>query len=559
MANKKYIYLASIALLLIIVVSYFYHFRIDLTSEKRYTVSAQTKELMKKADGQLNVTVYLDGDLNPGFIRLKKSTGELLDELSVYAAGSLHVSFVNPSAASDNAEREKNQAALAAKGMVPTVVYERDKEGKSIQKTIFPWLEINYNNKTVRVLLLKNIPGNSGDENLNISVENLEFAVTDGIRRVTNTQVNRIAFVEGHDELNEAETYDISKALSQYFQIDRGAIQTDASILDPYKCIIIARPLKPFTENEKFVIDQYIMNGGKVLWLLDGVRFSKENLSKSGVSPVIEEDVNLSDQLFRYGVRVNPVLLQDVQCASVPVNVAPAGAEPQFEASPWYFAPLLLTSPEHPVTRNVPAVKAEFASALDLVGDNKSVTSSLLLATSNNTHVVGVPSTIDLAQMPKPNDKAYFNTGYVPVAVALEGNFDSDFANRILPKEVRLSKPAQFKSNFTRQIIIACGDMIRNETNGVASDSTTLPLGFDRYTNQQYGNRDFIQNAVLYLTDKEGWMQLRNRTFQLRLLNKDIIQNDRLKWQLINTILPLVVLALFGLLYNLFRRRKYNR
>ena len=549
--------LFPICLFVLALISFFYFFRIDLTSDKRYSIAEQTKSLMDKTDSSLKVVIYLDGDLNPGFMRLKKATAELFDELSVYSNSNIDISYENPSLADSPEQREKKYAELQSRGLLPTAVYELDKEGKSIQKVIFPCIEMSYKGKKVQVCLLKNILGNTGEENLNISVENLEFEITDGIRRLINRDISKIAFIEGHGELTEPETYDISKSLSKYFQIDRGIIASNATILDNYKVIIIAKPTKPFPESDKFIIDQYIMHGGRVLWLLDGVRVSKDNLATIGISPALELDLNLNDQLFRYGIRINPVLLQDVQCASVPVDIAPRGANPQFEPAPWYFAPLLLASPEHPVTRNITEVRSEFCSAIDLVGDNKFVKAQLLLATSDNTHIVGTPTTIDISQKIKPNDKTYFNVGYLPVAVAMEGNFESDFANRMIPKGLTNTSPVLKQSLKTRQIFIADGELIRNET--TKKDSTTIPLGYDRYMNQQFGNKDFIQNAVLYLADNEGWMQLRSRTLKLRLLNKRITNEDRISWQLINVLIPVCLLLIFGIGYQVIRKRKYTR
>ena len=546
-----------ILLVALVIISYFYFFRIDLTSDKRYSIADQTKNLMAKMDAPLEVTVYLDGDLNPGFQRLKKSTAELLDELSVYSDKRITVKYENPSLADSPDQREKKYLELQTRGLNPTAVYERDKEGKSIQKIIFPWIEINYKGKKVPVCLLKNILGNSGEDNLNISIENLEFEITDGIRRLVNTKVSKIAFIEGHGELSEAETYDISKSLSRYFQIDRGVLANNAAVLNDYKAIIIAKPTKPFSESDKFIIDQYIMNGGRVLWLIDGVRIAKENLSTIGLSPAMELDLNLNDQLFRYGVRINPVLLQDVQCASVPVNIAPANATPQFEPTPLYFTPLLLASPEHPVSRNITEVRSEFCSGIDVVGQNKQVSYNLLLASSENTHIIGTPTTIDMSQKLKANDKTYFNVSYVPVAVAMEGNFDSDFANRMVPKGLTNTLPILKQSMKTRQIVVADGDIIRNEVS--IKDSTSIPLGFDRYTNQQFGNKDFIQNAVLYLADNDGWIQLRNRTLKLRLLNKQISSDEKTVWQVVNVLSPIILLALLGIGYQIVRKRKYTR
>ena len=551
--RNLYFIISCVAL---VAISFFFFFRIDLTSDKRYSIAQQTKNLMGNIDEPLEVVVYLDGDLNPGFTRLKKSTSELLEELSVYAKESVKVRFENPSLAENTEQREKKYAELNARGLLPTAVYERAKEGKSIQKIIFPWIEIRYKNVSLPVSLLKNISGNSGEENLNISIENLEFEITDGIRRLANKEVKKIAFMEGHGELSEKETFDISKSLSRYFQIDRGILATDASILNAYQAIIIAKPTQPFSESDKFIIDQYIMHGGRVLWLLDGVRLAKENLSTIGLTPAMELDINLSDQLFRYGVRINPVLLQDVQSTTVPVNIAPADAAPQFEPASWYFSPLLLTSPEHPVTRNITEVKADFCSGIDLVGDNKQVKSEILLVTSDNTHIVGIPTTIDLKETPKATDKAYFNLGYVPVAVAMEGNFESDFANRMTPTGLTNTLPIVNESVITRQIVVADGDIIRNET---VNDSTTIPLGFDRYMNQQFGNKEFVLNAVLYLTDNDGWMELRSRTLKLRLLNKKITAEAKLTWQLVNTLIPIGMLLIFGIAYQVVRKRKYTR
>ncbi|MFZ4581718.1 MAG: gliding motility-associated ABC transporter substrate-binding protein GldG [Paludibacter sp.] len=554
--SNLFVLLAVIALAAL---SVFVFFRIDLTSDGRYSISPQSKELMQQANESVIMTLYLDGDLNPGFQRLKKSTVELVDELDVFAIKGIRFQVVNPSEASSTQEREKNQAELAALGMTPTAIYERDKEGKAIQKIVFPWIKISYKSKTVFVNLLKNIRGVSGDENLNISIENLEFELTDGIRRAMKTSVSKIAFIEGHGELNEAETYDISKSLSRYFQIDRGVIANDASILRPYKAIIIARPTLPFSEKDKFIIDQYIMQGGNVLWLIDGVRIARENLSVSGLSPAMELDVNISDQLFNYGVRINSNLLQDVQCAQIPVNIAPKGAKPQFESSPWFFAPLLLTSYQHPITKNITEVRSEFASSVDIVGENKEVRTALLLASSDNTHAMATPATIDLSAMPNATDKSYFNQAYLPVAVLLEGKFKSNFENRLAPEGLSGIQQVLTQSMPSKQIVVADGDIIRNETNGIASDSTTLPLGFDRYMNQQFGNKEFLQNALLYLADDPKWLELRSRSLKLRLLNKQIISEQKLFWQITNIALPLVILVFVGLLYQYFRRRKYTK
>lgn len=546
-----------IIIIVLIFASKYSFFRYDLTTDKRYSIADQTIRLLENTNDKLDITIYLDGDLNPGFLKLRNATNDLFSEMSVFTDKGMTIRLQNPSLADNTDDRNKKYQELEALGMKPTAIYELDKEGKSIQKIVFPWVKICYKDRTVIVNLLKNIAGISGEENLNISIENLEFEITDGIRRITNSKISKIAFIEGHGELNEAETYSISKLLSRYFQVDRGVLADNPTVLDGYKAIIIAHPTEFFSESDKFIIDQYIMQGGKVMWLIDGVKIQKKQLSETGLSPAIALDLNLNDQLFKYGVRINPVLVQDIQCTRIPINIAAANDQPQFEASPWYFAPLLLTSYLHPITKNISEVRSEFASTISVVGENPETVTSLLLATSDNSHTLGVPAIIDLAESLKPKSLEYFDKSYEPVAVLVEGKFESVFQNRMTPREINTTVKKIDKGVYTKQIFIANGEIIRNETNGIASDSTTMELGYDRYMNQQFGNKEFLQNAILYLTDEEGWIDLRSRSLKLRLLNKKIIQQQAIWWKIINIALPLVILIIFALFYFNWRKRRY--
>ncbi len=543
----------------IILLSVFVRLRVDLTSDKRFSLSEQSKILLHKTEQPVEVTIYLDGELNPGFLRLKNATEDILNEMSAYSNSKIEVVFVNPSKAKNTQEREKKYAELASLGLQPTAIYERDGEGNPIRKIVFPWLQIRYNSKTETISLLKNIRGNSGEANLNISIENLEYELTNGLRKLMNTEVRKIAFIEGHGELNEAETYDISKTLSNYFQVDRGVLGADATILNEYKVIIVAKPTQPFSESDKYIIDQYLMNGGRVLWLIDAVRIAKENLSTSGLSPVLALDLNLDDLFFKYGIRINPVLLQDVQCATIPMNVAKGDEEPHFESMPWFYAPLLMVSNQHAITKNISEVKADFSSTIDLVNKNPQVKITQLLVSSDNSHIVATPTTIDLSIQPNSNDRNYFNTGYLNVSVLSEGLFNSNFENRIMPKEIKNSFPFMVRSIPTRQIFVSDGDIIRNETSGIGSDSTTLSLGFDRFMNQQFGNKDFIKNAVLYLSGEENWLNLRTKTVKLRLLNKTSANENKLGIQILMIVLPIFLLMLFGLFYQWRRKRKFTK
>lgn len=549
---KKYsLLIGCLIVLLLNFLSANLFFRIDLTSDKRHSVSQPTKQLMAGLNEEVEVTIYLDGDMNSGFLRLKRSVAELLDELSIYAPEGITYSFTNPTSLPQEEQKQLMQL-FAENGISPTTIYERNRDGKSVQRLLFPWLKISYGDKQQWVSLLKNIKGNSGEENLNISIESLEFQLTDALRLLTQKEIQKIAFIEGHGELSDYNTWDISLALSRYFQIDRGVLGTDASVLDDYKAIIIAAPTQPFSEKDKYIIDQYIMRGGRVLWLIDGVRLDENSLSTTGMSPTIPMDVNLTDMLFRYGVRVNPMIVQDQQCLLVPVNVASSGEPAHFEPMPWYFAPLLLTSPNHPVSRNLPQVTGTFVSCLDMVGQNDNLRRDVLLATSNATHIISAPAAINVEEIELTPD--YFNLAYVPVAVALDGVFPSLFAHRLMPQNIT-NAPAKLKESVpTKQIVMASGSFISNDI----QDGQPLPVGYDRYTQTQFGNRDFFVNALLYLTDDQGWINLRNKQLKIRLINKNIATNARLPLQLVNVGMPLLLLAIFGVVFLWMRRRVYR-
>ena len=562
MKNKKLIFLpiALFAIVLLNILASFFFFRIDLTSEKRFSLSDNTKKMMKSLDKPVNVIIYLDGDLNPGFLKLRKSTEELLQEMDVYANKDLTYEFVNPSAAATEKERNETYTKLEGRGLHATVVYDKDEEGKAVQKVVFPWAVIVYGNDSIPVRLLQNNPQFTGEENLNHSAENLEYVFADALRVRLQKSVDKVAFIEGHGELLAEDVYDASVTLSKYFQVDRGALGYDASVLDGYKAIIVAGPKAKFNEREKFIIDQYIMNGGRVLWMLDGVRLANDSLSTVGMSPAIPLDLNISDQLFRYGVRIVPAILEDMQCVQVPMNVAKKGEQPQYEAMPFYYSPLLLASPESPVTKNIVEVKANFASGIDLnVSNGEDVKKSVLLATSNATHVEPTPTRIDLSSMYDMDSKTYFNQHYMPVAALVEGTFSSIYTNRMAPDSVTTTRPFMAKSKNTRMIFVANSEIIRNDIVGTQANPQIVPLGYDRYTGREFGNRNFIVNSVLYLTDDEGWLQLRSREFKLRLLNKVEIIKNKTFFQVVNVILPVLLLLGFGAVNVVVRKRRYAK
>ena len=518
--------------------------RWDLTDDRHYSLSEATKTLLKQTDAPIEVTLLLDGDLNAGFTRLKKATEELMDEMSVYA----DLSLTLPSR-----EGTELQDSL---GLRPIVIHEREQNGKTAQTTIYPYALISYKGRGAVVTLLKNTRGLSGEENLNNSIEQLEYAFAEALHRLQQTELPRIAIIEGHGEPDERYVWDLEQTLSQYFYVDRGAIiipeqGVDVHLLDGYKAIIIANPQTAFSDIERFIIDQYIMRGGTVLWVVNGVRFSNDVLQSDGFTPIIPLDLGITDMLFRYGIRVNPALVQDLQCMTIPVNVSEDPQTPNLQPIPWTYAPLLLTSNSSPITRNTGQVMSTFVSPIDAVGGEDGIDKRVLLATSTATRVTATPGEVNLNDL-QPDLEA-FRYQYVPVAVSLEGTFNSAFAHRMMPDSIVSDEPIRKQSVATRQVVVGSGSIIMNEV----ERNQVLPMGYDRYNQIQFSNRDFIANVLLWLTDSEGLIQLREKTVALRLLNDKRAHDERARVQIISTISPIAILALLGGVIWIIRKRKY--
>ena len=518
--------------------------RWDLTDDRHYSLSEATKTLLKQTNAPIEVTLLLDGDLNAGFTRLKKATEELMDEMSVYA----DLSLTLPSR-----EGTELQDSL---GLRPIVIHEREQNGKTAQTTIYPYALIAYKGRGAVVTLLKNTRGLSGEENLNNSIEQLEYAFAEALHRLQQTELPRIAIIEGHGEPDERYVWDLEQTLSQYFYVDRGAIiipeqGVDVHLLDGYKAIIIANPQTAFSDIERFIIDQYIMRGGTVLWVVNGVRFSNDVLQSDGFTPIIPLDLGITDMLFRYGIRINPALVQDLQCMTIPVNVSEDPQTPNLQPFPWTYAPLLLTSNSSPITRNTGQVMSTFVSPIDAVGGEDGIDKRVLLATSTATRVTATPGEVNLNDL-QPDLEA-FRYQYVPVAVSLEGTFNSAFAHRMMPDSIVSDEPIRKQSVATRQVVVGSGSIIMNEV----ERNQVLPMGYDRYNQIQFSNRDFIANVLLWLTDSEGLIQLREKTVALRLLNDKRAHDERARVQAISTISPIAILALLGGVIWIIRKRKY--
>ncbi len=550
--------LLFVVVLLVNVVSFSWFFRWDMTSEKRYTLADKTKTFLEELDGTIYVKVYLEGDLNVGFKKLSQATKEMLDEFRVYASSNVEYSFIDP-LSGNNKEQKERLEELEQLGMVPQQVFEASEDGRNTRSLVYPYALVYYNGKQLPISLLENIQGYSGAENLNKSIESLEYKFTEAFRRIQISEKPKIAFIEGHGELDELDVVDITDQLSQFYQVDRGVLGNDPHILDPYKAIIIAKPRSKFSESDKFIIDQYFMNGGSVLWLVDAVNVTVDSLRKTGESIGLLSDFNIDDQLFKYGVRINPVLIEDIQAGMIPVSIAKAGQQPSIVPAPWLFNPLLLPQSANEVTKNLNVVTSEFVSSIDTVNQGLDINRQVLLRTSQYSKVNQVPVFISLAMVNLKPDRSEFTQSYLPVAVAQEGKFKSVFENRMIPENISPKSQLLKESKYSKMIVVADGDIIKNKVRFKDTNPKILPLGYDEMTNQTFGNKDFIINAINYLCDDEGWMQLRNRSYTLRMLDKSKVSDQSLFWKLINVLLPLVILLLFAVVMLSYRKFRYRR
>lgn len=558
---RNFVQLIAVIVVIAIVgyLSSIWFFRIDLTSEKRYTLSYTTLEVLENLPGEVYVQVYLDGEMPIGFKKMRTSVAEMLDEFRVRSKRKLSYEFINPAEETDKGLRDKVFEDLYEKGLQPINVQSNDEEGGKSQKIIFPGAILNYNGLEMPLNLLKSNPNLRASENLNRSIEGLEYELVRAIKTLSTDTIYKVAFIEGHGELFEPEVEDASKELSRYYTIDRGIIGGKPGVLDAYKAVIIAKPTEKFNEADKLILDQYLMNGGSLLWLLDPVAVDMDSLINSSVTLAFIRQNNLDDQLFKYGVRINPNLLQDIQCARIPINTAIVGNPPQYTPMPWLFFPLL-QGQNHSISRNLNLIKSEFTSSIDTISGNGKTRSSVLLTTSRYTKTFGVPNLINLNDLGKPPPESDFTLKNIPVAILLEGEFESAFLNRMVSSIVPgIEQDFIGNGKPARMIVVSDGDIIRNEVRIQGDRVVAMELGKDRFTQQTYGNKDFIVNCVNYLVDDPGLMQLRSRELRIRLLDKSKISAGRLSWQLINTLLPILLVVIFGSILGIWKKRKYTK
>ena len=550
--------LVTLSLLIIFVVSSGFLYRIDLTADKRYSLSGVSAGLARELEHPAEIEIFLAGQLEPGLRRLQQEVFEKIAVLNAWAPVSIRIKITDPNAIGNTERREKFIDKLMAKGVTPTSFRQQTREGTST-RLIFPGGIIRYNGKEEAVNFLKYNPDFTHEVNFNHSAESVEFELVNAFRKLVRSRRSAVAFLEGHGEAGFYEVYDFSASLAEEFDIGRITAEELAVTPEPPDILIIADPTESFPERDKFFIDQFVMQGGKVLWMISPVVVSADSLSAGHTTMAFPRDINLGDQLFRYGVRLNYELLQDVECARIRVNTAPPGNPPQFTLHPWYYAPLLVPSDDHPLSRNLNRVFSEFVSSVDTVQGNPQITKSVILSTSPYARTVKAPSTVSLRNIDNPPARELFNQSFLPVGVLLEGTFLSVFRNRMTETLGVPQARVIPESKPTKMAVIADGGIITNQVDYASNPPRVQEMGLERSTGQVFANREFLLNTIYYLNDDEGIMHLRNRTQRLRLLDRVRLREELAFWQWLNILLPLAFVGLWGVLYNINRRYRYSR
>ncbi len=558
-----------VIILLVNVIASFVFTRVDLTAEKRYSLSPAVKTILKELQDDVFFRVYLDGELPSGFRRLSNETLDMLDEFRAYS-DHIHFEFIDPSASPNARERNDTYRLLAEQGLQPTDLRVSNK-GESSQLIIFPGAIVVYRGRELPVQLLMNQMGQDPQKVLNNSIQGLEYNLGNAIDKLINTTKPRVAIVEGQGELGRLETLDLEETLSEYYNVERIVInsqinsltirlKTDSSgspLVNKYKALIIAGPERRFDDKDKFLIDQFIMRGGRVLWMIDPVFAKMDSLQQYASTMALANDINLDEMLFSYGVRLNKNLVMDLSALPIPIKTGQLGTQPQFDFIPWYYFPLITPASNHPVVNGLNAIKTEFISSLDTV-EAPGIEKTVLLTSSPYSRIVNAPVLIDLEILRDDPDPRMYNSGPQPVALLLEGEFTSAFLFR-LPPEIELNTDlgTRKKSKPTRMVVIADGDIAKNQHH--ITQKYPLPLGYDQYTGQTFGNKELMVNIMNYLCDDSGLISIRSRELRLRLLDMTKVAAVQPVWQVVNVVLPILLILGFGLVKFHFRKRKYAK
>ena len=535
--------------------------RIDLTEEKRFTMTAATENILAKVEDPVFVEVLLEGEFPAGFKRLRDETEEMLRDFS-NINGQIEYGFTNPNDGPIE-EVNQNRKLLSDRGIKPINFQVQEKGGRT-DKLLYPYAIVSYKSRTALINLLENnVPGQSPDVAVNNSISLLEYKFANSIQKLLRTERPLIAYVEGHGELNELQTRDLSNGLAPYYNIGRLRLDTMPPFgPDQIGALLIAKPRGPYQPREKFLLDQYIMRGGRVIWMLDRLQVNLDSLQGRGAFIPNDYDLNLDDLLFKYGIRIEPNLVLDVQSTRVPIVVGQVGNAPQFDLRPWPYHVLANPNPTHPITKSLQPVNLFFPSEIDTsVRTKLPIKRKALLSSTKNALVRFSPVRINLEDARYEPELERYNKGPIPIAVLMEGRFTSLYENRVGSDFANslqsIGQEFRPESVDTRMIVIADGDIAKNQIDPV--QGAFKPLGLNPFEQYVFDNKSFMLNALEYLFDESGVISARNREVKLRLLDSARAREDKTYWQALNVGLPLLILGLFGLGYNYLRRRRYAR
>ncbi|WP_235324516.1 gliding motility-associated ABC transporter substrate-binding protein GldG [Pedobacter lusitanus] len=549
------LFFAALLIFLNLIASHFYT-RFDFTKEKRFTLNPKSKAVLAKAKQEITVTVFLDGELPAAFKRLQRATADLLNDYKATSGVKINVVFTDPVSGLAQQEQDTVLSNLYRIGIEPTNLNIKNEAGFT-QKTIFPMAIVQAGDRQIAVKLLQNLDAGGGyEDNINNSIQNLEYVFTSAIKKVSTGENPRIGFTEGNGEPSDLYLSDAMKSLSDSYEVGRVDLnQISKQGLDKLKILFITKPQREFSEAVKYKINYFVMNGGRVVWSLDQVSASLDSLKGKGEQLAFNNKLNLDDQLFMYGARINYNLVADLNCAEIPVAMR-GGAGRDIQMAPWIYYPVLVPDTSNNIVRNIDGVKTEFLSTVDTIGV-KGIRKTVILRTSPYHIVYQTPKLLTLATVAETPDQKLYSNPAQNAAVLLEGVFPSVFANRAVPAGITENYGVPGQSKNTRMIVIGDGDIFLNQVSG--RDGSVFPLGFDRYTQRNFGNKAFLLNIADYLSSDDNLIELRNKEVKVRLLDKQLLRQSKTKWQFINLILPLLLLILFAIFQHYYRKYKYAR
>ncbi|ACU05431.1 MULTISPECIES: gliding motility-associated ABC transporter substrate-binding protein GldG [Pedobacter] len=555
---KKYQSRAVIFVLLLLllnIVSQFVYTRIDFTKEKRFTLNPKTTSILKDASKPILITVFLDGELPAAFKRLQRAAKDLLTDYRAYAGTDIKIVFADPIDGLSAAEQDTAINNLYQVGIEPTNLNIKNDNGFA-QKVIFPMAMVSSGDKRFPVRLLQNLnPSGSYEESINHSIQNLEYVFTSAIQKVLTGEHPRIGFTEGNGELSDPELQDAIKSLSDSYEVGRVNLDLiDKNGLDKLNTLVIAKPQKEFTEVQKYKLNYFVMKGGSVVWCIDQVGANLDSLKGAGEQLAFNRKLNLDDMLFMYGARVNYNLVADANCTEIPL--AMGGGQGQIQLAPWVYYPLLMPDTASAIVKNIDDVKAEFVSTVDTISV-KGISKKIILHTSPFNKVFNAPKLLSLQMVAEQPDPREYASSPKAVAVLLEGNFPSVFLNRPVPAGIIENYGLPPVGKASKMIVIGDGDVFKNQVS--SRDGSVFPLGFDRYTEKSYGNKALLLNVADYLCNADNLIALRNKEVKIRLLDKGRLRAEKLQWQLINLIGPLLLLISFAIFQHYYRKHKYAR